>query len=84
MAKISTLYKAELVALTGTTSEEYDADTVKDLIKRIREYHGKDAAKLAKSLIITVNGISIQNKKYYATPLADGDVVGFYPLAAGG
>lgn len=84
MAKISTLYKAELATLAGTPSEEYDASTVKDLIKKIQEKHGKETAKVAKTLIITVNGISIQNKKYFATPLADGDVVGFYPLAAGG
>lgn len=84
MAHISTTYKPELSKLVGASSEEYDADTVKDVLKHIKARHGKEAYKLAKSLLITVNGLSIQTEHYFATRLSEGDVVGFFPLAAGG
>lgn len=84
MAHITATYKSDLAERIGVRTESYDAGTVKEVVEQIKARHGKDAYKHAKSLLITVNGLSIQKKRYFSTPLAEGDVVGFYSLAAGG
>ncbi len=84
MAHITAHYKSDLAELTGVSSESYEAKNIRELLEHIKARHGKDAYKLAKTLLITVNGLSIQKKKHYATQLAEGDTVGFYALAAGG
>lgn len=84
MAYVTTTYRSDLAELIGLTSEEYNAATIKDLLHQMKERHGKDAVKLAKTLLITVNSLSIQTKHHYSTRLAEGDIVGFFPLAAGG
>jgi MoaD family protein len=84
MAHVTVTYKSEMIERIGAREEEYDASTVKDVLTQIKARHGKEVAKTAKTLLITVNGLSIQKKQHYATRLADGDTVGFYPLAAGG
>lgn len=84
MAQITATYKQELSERMGAKSEQYEADTVRDVLRQIRERHGKESYKAAKSMLITVNGLSISKEHHYSTRLADGDVVGFFPLAAGG
>lgn len=85
MAEITATYKSDLATLIGVSTEIYDAKTVKDLLNQMKARHGKEAYKLAKTLLITVNSLSIQlDHKHYATRLDEGDVVGFFPLAAGG
>lgn len=84
MAQVTVTYKALLAELVEAKSERYDATTVKDLLKQIKDRHGSDAYKVAKAMLITVNGLSIQMKHHFSTSLNDGDVVGFFPLAAGG
>ncbi len=84
MAQITTTYKHILAERLGTKSEHYEADTVKDVLRQIKELHGKELYKLAKAMLITVNGLSIQMEHRYKTRLNNGDVVGFFPLAAGG
>lgn len=84
MARITTTYKADVATLTGVSSERYEADTVKDVLKQIKSRHGKEAYKAAKAMLITVNGLSIQMEHHFSTRLENGDTVGFFPLAAGG
>ena len=84
MAQVTTTYKAELAEHIGVSSEEYDAQNIKGLLKEIKARHGKDVYKKAKTMLITINQLSIQNEHHYAARLADGDIVGFFPLAAGG
>lgn len=85
MAQITVVYKSpDLARSVAATEEQFDASTVREVLKQIRERHGKDAYKLAKSKLITINGLSIQTKHYYATHLAEGDLLGFFSLAAGG
>lgn len=84
MAEVTVTYRSDLAEHIGTSLEHYEASTVKDVLKHIEKRHGKQSYKAAKAMLITVNGLSIQTKHYYATKLASGDTVGFYPLAAGG
>jgi molybdopterin converting factor small subunit len=84
MAHVTVSYRAKLEELAGTHSEEFDADDIADLLREINNAHGAEAYKLAKAMIITVNGISIIKKQVYRTRLTDGDKVNFFSLAAGG
>ncbi len=84
MVRITTTYKARLAESIGVGTEQYDANTVKDVLRQMEARHGKEVAKAAKAMLITVNSRSIQNKKHYSTRLQEGDIVGFFPLAAGG
>ena len=84
MAHITTTYKPELAELIGSRTEEYEASTIKEVLKQMKERHGKEVYKDAKARLITINEKSIQALGYLKAPLKDGDVVGFYPLAAGG
>lgn len=84
MAEVTVTYKSDLAELVGTSLEHYDAKTIKDVLHQIKARHGKEAYKLAKTLLITVNGLSIQMKHHFSTRLDEGDTVGFFPLAAGG
>ncbi|MDR2035466.1 MAG: MoaD/ThiS family protein [Coriobacteriales bacterium] len=84
MAQITATYKADLAEGIGAKSEGFDAATVGDVLGQIKARHGKDTCKLARTMLITLNGLSIQKERRFATRLKDGDVVGFFPLAAGG
>lgn len=84
MAVVTATYKSELAELIGTDAERYDASTVADVLKQLKARHGKLAYKVAKTWLITVNSLSIQAKHHYSTRLKEGDIVGFFPLAAGG
>jgi molybdopterin converting factor small subunit len=84
MAQITTTYKSELADRIGVKSETFEATVVKDVLNQIKTKHGKDTYKLAKTMLITVNSLSIQKDSRFATRLKEGDVVGFFPLAAGG
>jgi molybdopterin converting factor small subunit len=84
MAHVTTTYKHALAESIGARTEAYEASTVKELLKQMEARHGKAVSKTASTLLITVNGLSIQSKQHYRTRLKEGDVVGFFPLAAGG
>lgn len=63
------------------------ARTVEDVVRITREKFGAAAGefdKLTRVAAIVVNGVLINHQKGMATPLADGDRVGFLKAAAGG
>jgi len=84
MAQITALYRAGLADKIGTRKECFEAATVSELLRLIRLAHGNAVYKQARSMLIAVNGVSISYRKFFATPLNDGDEVKFLPLAAGG
>ena len=84
MAQVTVVYRGTLAESIGVKSEEIQADKVADVMRHIKAAHGEANYKQAKPTLIVVNGISILQKKVYATKLSDGDVVSFLPLAAGG
>ena len=84
MANVTVTYKSDLAERIGSRTEAYDAATIKDLLGQIKTRHGVDVYKIAKSMLITINALSIQKQHHFATRLSEGDVVGFFPLAAGG
>jgi molybdopterin converting factor small subunit len=84
MAQVTVVYRAKLQELAGARTEQFDADDIKDLLRKINNAHGSEAYALAKSMLITVNSVSISKKQVYKTPLTDGDKVNFFSLAAGG
>jgi molybdopterin converting factor small subunit len=84
MATVTAHYHATLRDEVGICEETVEATTVRDLLRHIKSKHGSGAYKAAKAALIVVNGRGVHLEKAYATPLAEGDVVGFYPLGAGG
>ena len=81
---ITLRYRGSLAELTGKKAEQMDAANVAEVISYIKNQYGNAAAKQAERMLITVNGTGIQLLGRFKTPLADGDVVAFLPLAAGG
>ena len=84
MSKVQVNYRGHLAALTGVPEESFQAVDVGAVLKILRERHGKDAEKAARSMLIAVNGESILLLKRYKTVLSDGDKVSFFPICAGG
>ena len=84
MSKITVKYRGELRALTGCDIEELDLDTVRSVLRHIRERWGKPAEKEAKRMVIAVNGKSILLLNNEKTLLNDGDTVTFLPICGGG
>jgi len=82
--KVSIKYRAKLAALTKTASEAIDAANVKDVMTHIKKQFGVEAEKLAKTMLIVVNGQSINLLKAFKTALKDGDEVSFLPICGGG
>jgi len=82
--KITIRYRAHLAELTKTASESIDASNITDVLKHIKKQFGGEAEKTAKTMLIVVNGQSIQMLKAYKTVLKDGDEVGFLPICGGG
>ena len=82
MAEVN--YRGYLNTLTKKRSEAVDADSIKDLLNYIERNYGKDIKKYSKSMLITVDGISIGFQSRYATPLTKSSVVSFLPVAGGG
>lgn len=82
--KISVLYRGQLAQRTGMGSEVLDVQTVRDILKHVKTKHGGDAEKLARAMLITVDGESIQLRKGYATKLKEGEIVQFFPICGGG
>ena len=81
---ITIKYRAQLAALTKIASESIDAAIVKDVITHIKKQFGIEAEKLAKTMLIVVNGQSINLMKSFKTALKDGDDVSFLPICGGG
>ena len=84
MAQITVNYRGALTQAIGLSSEQLEVATVSEVLRHIKSTQGKIVYKQAKAMVIVVNGVSILQKRVYATALFDGDVVSFLPLAAGG
>ena len=84
MNSVRIKYRGSLAALTGTAEEILEAADVKDVLRFIRERHGREAEKSARTMLIAVNGESILLLRRYKTVLNEGDVLSFFPLCAGG
>jgi molybdopterin synthase sulfur carrier subunit len=84
MAQVTVTYRGKLAEETGKRSEEIEAQTVRQVLRQVKTNYGKEAHRIAKMELIAVNGVGILQKRVFATTLSDGDVVSFYPLAAGG
>ena len=84
MALITVVYRGSLAEAVGCRDEQLEAATIADVLRHIKSSYGKTVYHAAKPMLIVVNGVSILQKKVYATALADNDVVSFLPLAAGG
>ena len=84
MAGIDVRYRGPLRELTGIEGEAINAGTVRDVIRHIKSIHGVPAGKLAKTMLIAIDGESMLLRKGFATPLKDGETVQFLPLCGGG
>ena len=78
------IYRAHLERLTGKREERIEAARVSDAIAHIRQTYGKQASKDAQRMFITVNRKILDRQTMFNTPLRDGDVVSFLPIAGGG
>ena len=81
---IAVHYRGQLAALTCVESERLDAQTVRDIIKHIKQRYGAKAEQLAKAMLIAIDGESMNMRKGFATPLRDGETVQFFPICGGG
>jgi len=84
MSKIQVKYRGHLAAVAGIAGETMEARNVESVLKSLREHHGREAEKTARTMFITVNGESILLLRRYKTPLKEGDEVSFFPICAGG
>ena len=84
MNKVQVKYRGHLEALIGIAGESMEAVNVEGILRSLRELHGREAEKTARSMLIALNGESILLLKRYKTTLKDGDTVSFFPICAGG
>ena len=77
-------YRAQLAALTKIENESMEAAKVMDVLRHIKVRFGAQAEKLAKTMLIVVNGQSILLLSRFNTALKDGDEVSFLPICGGG
>ncbi|MCL2276823.1 MAG: MoaD/ThiS family protein [Treponema sp.] len=83
-AKVTIKYRADLLNKIKKENESISASTIKDALTHINKQYGKDAYKLAKKLLIVVNGQSIHMLRHFKTVLKEGDEVSFLPICGGG
>jgi len=84
MSKVNVKYRGHLAALTGISEESMESGDVGGILKLVKERHGKEAEKIARAMLITLNGESILLLKRYKTTLKEGDTISFFPICAGG
>ena len=77
-------YRGTMAELTGKKDEEVEIGDVAGVLSYLQSQYGKNVAKQAKRMLITVQGTNIQLLNRFKTALDDGDTVCFLPLAAGG
>ena len=82
--QITVKYRAQLAAITKINSALIEAANIQDVFRHIKKQYGGEAEKLAKTMLIVVNGQSILLLKHYKTALKDGDEVSFLPICGGG
>ncbi len=81
---INVTYRAGLAELTGCAREQFQADSVKEVLSCIKQAHGKKAYQEAKRLLITVDQKSVTLLDNLRTRLPDGCTVDFLTISGGG
>ena len=81
---VTVKYRGELQDFTKLSTENITASTVADVLKHIKRTWGSAAFKVAKRMVVAVNGKSILLLKNEKTALSDGDTVTFLPICGGG
>ena len=82
--QINVKYRAHLAELVKNSNESILAANVSEVLNHIKKQYGVQALKLAKTMLIVVNGQSILLQKHFKTVLKDGDEVSFLPICGGG
>ncbi len=82
MAKV--VYFGRLKKLTGEKEEILSGDDIKGLLKSIKEKHGEEIYKMAKSSHIIVNEENATTLAGFKTKLDSEDMVKFLPVCGGG
>jgi MoaD family protein len=82
--RITVKYRAALTELTKIAGESIDAENVQDVLNHIKENYGAKTEKLAKTMLIVVNGQSILQLGHFKTVLQNEDEVSFLPICGGG
>jgi molybdopterin synthase sulfur carrier subunit len=77
-------YWGSLAKLTQLEEEEVDAANVRDVLSYLKGKYGTQAAKIAETMLIAVNGRNVLRLKLFKTALNAGDEVSFFPMSAGG
>ncbi len=84
MANVTLKYRGPLHEELNITEEITFGDDIADILKFINNLYGKEIYKIAKSMLIAVNGESILKRQVFKTKLYDGDIVSFLPVSGGG
>jgi len=84
MSEVNVKYRSVLAKLTGMAEEKMEARDVDGVLKEIKTRHGREAEKIARAMLITLNEESILLQKRFKTVLSAGDTISFFPLGAGG
>ena len=84
MANVTVRYRGPLKELTCIDDENLSVETVRNIIHHIGHNFGGEAQKLAKAMLIVVDGESINLRHSFATKLKDGETVQFLPICGGG
>jgi len=84
MANVKLRYRGPLQDHLKVSEDMIFGNDISEILKYIKKLYGKDACKMAKTMLITVNGENILKRQVFKTCLADGDVITFLPINAGG
>jgi len=84
MATVTLRYRGPLAEAIGKEEESLSVGTVRDALKHIKSAYGAKAEKLAKTMLIVIDGESILLRKGFATPLREGEILQFLPICGGG
>ena len=78
-------YRGELLERIG---HEFDRvaniHTAKGALRFVKMAYGKETCKVAKKMLIVINGESIALHGYFHAKLKEGDELGFLPICGGG
>ena len=82
--RVKVKYRSQLAEITRVAGEDMEAATVQDVLRTMRDRYGADTEKLARSMLVVVNGKSILQLRHFKTALGEGDEVSFLPICGGG
>jgi molybdopterin synthase sulfur carrier subunit len=93
LAKVTVKFFATVRELTGVKSREIEADTIRDLLERLKGLYGdrftqtvidRETGHLKQFYSCMVNGKRIELLDGYETRLADNDAIALFPPVGGG